>query len=148
MQIRRATAADAPAVVQHMQCYWDFEEITGFEAARSTALLRGFLSNPHQGSCWIAEHEGRVQGYLLAVLVFSFEHGGLMAEVDELFVSQSARSAGIGSSLLERAERDLRAAGVVRLQLQLNVNNRRGRDFYLRQGFEPREAYELYEKSL
>jgi ribosomal protein S18 acetylase RimI-like enzyme len=148
MQIRRATAADAPAIVPQMQRYWEFEGMAGFDRSHAIALLQGFLSNPHQGLCWIADHEGAVDGYLLAVLVFSFEHGGMMAEIDELFVAQTLRSAGIGSSLLAAAERDLRAAGAVRLQLQLNVNNERGREFYVRNGFEPREAYDLYEKPL
>jgi GNAT superfamily N-acetyltransferase len=148
MQIRRATTADAPAIVPQMQRYWDFEGIAGFDQSHATALLQGFLSNPHQGLCWIADHAGGVDGYLLAVLVFSFEHGGTTAEIDELFVAQSLRSAGIGSSLLAAAERDLRALGAVRLQLQLNVNNKRGRKFYVRKGFEPRDAYDLYEKPL
>jgi GNAT superfamily N-acetyltransferase len=148
MQIRRATAADAPAIVLQMQRYWEFEAIAGFDPSHAAAMLQGFLSNPQQGLCWIADHEGGVDGYLVAVLVFSFEHGGMMAEIDELFVAQTLRSSGIGSSLLATAERDLRAAGVVRLQLQLNVNNKRGREFYVRNGFEPREAYDLYEKPL
>ena len=148
MQFRRATAADAPGIAPHMQRYWEFEGIAGFEQSRSCALLAGFLSNPQQGAGWIADHAGRIEGYLLAVLMFSFEHGGLMAEIDEFYVDPSRRSAGTGSLLLAAAERDLRAAGVVRLQLQVSVENKRGRGFYRRNGFEARAGYELYEKPL
>jgi GNAT superfamily N-acetyltransferase len=148
MQIRRAAAADAPGIAPHMRRYWEFEGIEGFDQARAIASLAGFLSNPQQGAGWIAEHAGRIEGYLLAVLMFSFEHGGMMAEIDEFYVDPSRRSAGTGSLLLEAAERDLRAAGVVRLQLQLGVDNQRGRGFYQRNGFAPRAEYELYEKPL
>jgi GNAT superfamily N-acetyltransferase len=148
MQIRRATAADAPGIAPHMQRYWEFEGIVGFDQRRAGASLVGFLSNPQQGAAWIADDAGRIQGYLLAVLMFSFEHGGMMAEIDEFYVDTSRRSTGTGSLLLEAAERDLRAAGVVRLQLQLNVDNKRGRGFYRRKGFEARAGYELYEKPL
>jgi GNAT superfamily N-acetyltransferase len=148
MQIRRATASDAPAIAPHMRRYWEFERIAGFDHSSAIASLAGFLSNPQQGAGWIADHAGRVDGYLLAVLVFSFEHGGMMAEIDELYVDPSQRSAGTGSLLLATAERDLRAAGVIRLQLQLNVENKRGREFYQRNGFEARAGYELHEKPL
>jgi GNAT superfamily N-acetyltransferase len=148
MHIRRATTADAPGIAPHMRRYWEFERIAGFDQPRAVASLAGFLSNPQQGSGWIADHAGRIDGYLLAVLVFSFEHGGVMAEIDEFYVDPSRRSAGTGSLLLEAAERDLRAAGVVRLQLQLNAENKRGREFYRRNGFEARAGYDLYEKPL
>jgi GNAT superfamily N-acetyltransferase len=148
MQIRRATAADAPGIAPHMERYWEFEGIAGFDQRRASASLMGFLSNPQQGAGWIADDAGRIQGYLLAVLMFSFEHGGMMAEIDEFYVDASRRSTGTGSFLLEAAERDLRAAGVVRLQLQLNLDNKRGRGFYRRKGFEARAGYELYEKPL
>jgi len=148
MQIRRATAADAPGIAPHMHRYWEFERIAGFDQSRAIASLAGFLSNPQQGAAWIAEHAGRIEGYLLAVLMFSFEHGGMMAEIDEFYVDASRRSTGTGSLLLEAAERDLRAVGVVRLQLQLNIENKRGRGFYQLKGFEARAGYELYEKPL
>jgi GNAT superfamily N-acetyltransferase len=148
MDIRRAAPGDAPEIAGLMQRYWAFEGIGGFEHSSATRLLRELLSKPERGAGWVADLEHRIQGYLVAVYVFSLEHGGLMAEIDEFFVAPTIRSAGVGSMLLKTAERDLLAAGAVRLQLQLNIDNKSGREFYLRHGFEPREGYELYEKAL
>ncbi len=71
-----------------------------------------------------------------------------MAEIDELFVCDAARSAGVGSLLVRRAEVDLAAQGLVRLQLQLGVGNENARRFYERHGFQRRSSYELFDKSL
>jgi GNAT superfamily N-acetyltransferase len=106
------------------------------------------IGAPERGLIWVAEADRGLCGYLLAVLVFSLEHGGTMAEIDEVFVAESARSSGLGSLLLAGAEQALAERGVVRLQLQLGVLNRRGRAFYERQGFRDRSGYELLDKPL
>ena len=128
--------------------YWDFESIDGFDAPRIVGLLSDLLSQPERGACWVAEKDGRLCGYLLAVFMFSLEHGGLMAEIDEVFVSEDMRSTGLGSLLVARAERELAERGLVRLQLQLGVGNDRARLFYERHGFRRRAGYELLDKPL
>ena len=102
--IEAGTLADVPQILALMEEYWRFEGIGGFEQARAAALLRHLLSRPHLGTVWAARAAGRVVGYLIAVLVFSFEYQGLVAEIDELFVSPQARRDGIGTALLEVAE--------------------------------------------
>jgi GNAT superfamily N-acetyltransferase len=146
VRVRRATITDAGGIAVLVARYWEFEQIEGFDFARIERLLRTLLSNPQQGACWVAELDGRLSGYLLAVILFSLEHGGMMAEIDEVFVTAAARSGGVGSLLLAAAERDLAASGVVRVQLQLGVANTRGREFYERHGFRRRPGYELYDK--
>jgi GNAT superfamily N-acetyltransferase len=135
VQIRPASTADVAGIALLVRHYWELECIVGFDQSRVTHVLRELLSKPDRGAGWVADSDGRIGGYLLAVFVFSLEHGGMMAEIDELFVAPTQRSTGVGSLLLEAAQRDLAASGTVRLQLQLNVENKRGRQFYLRNGF-------------
>jgi GNAT superfamily N-acetyltransferase len=148
MQMRRATIAEAPGIAALVERYWEIERIPGFDQSRVTLQLQELLSKPERGAGWIADTGSGIVGYLLAVFTFSLEHGGLMAEIDEFFVMPTHRSTGLGASLLEMAEHDLRAAGSVRLQLQLNVDNERAREFYRRRGFQSRAGYELHEKPL
>jgi GNAT superfamily N-acetyltransferase len=148
MAIRLATVGDIAAVAGLVERYWEFESIGGFDRPRIEALLRDLLSAPERGACWVAESEGGVCGYLLAVFMFSLEHGGLMAEIDEVFVSPEMRSAGVGTTMLATAERDLAGRGLVRLQLQLGVGNRGARRFYERLGLRRRAGYELLDKPL
>ena len=146
MLIRLAAMGDVAAVASLVQRYWDFEAITGFDRRRIEILFSELLAQPERGACWVAETDGRICGYLLAVFMFSLEHGGLMAEIDEIYVSPELRSKRAGSLLLAQAERDLARQGLVRLQLQLGVDNHRGRVFYERHGFLRRAGYELLDK--
>jgi GNAT superfamily N-acetyltransferase len=148
MLIRFASTEDAAAIASLVESYWQFEAIEGFDRLRVATLLAQLISEPQRGACWVAEADGRLAGYLLAVFVFSLEHGGLMAEIDEVFVSDAFRSAGLGSLLVTRAERDLAERGMVRLQLQLGVHNESARRFYQRHGFLRRAGYELFDKAL
>jgi GNAT superfamily N-acetyltransferase len=148
LRIRRATTADIAVLASLVQDYWVFESIAGFDRLRVESLLRDLMADPQRGACWVAEEDGRLCGYLLAVIMFSLEHGGLMAEIDEVFVSREARSAGIGSLLVSCAERDLAGRGMLRLQLQLGIDNPRARLFYERRGFQRRAGYELLDKPL
>jgi GNAT superfamily N-acetyltransferase len=148
MLLRLATPGDVAQVAALVEQYWEFESIGGFARPRIEALLGGLLAEPQRGACWVAEADGRLCGYLLAVFMFSLEHGGLMAEIDEVFVSREMRSAGVGSHLVARAERDLAERGLVRLQLQLGIDNHRARLFYERHGFRRRAGYELLDKPL
>jgi GNAT superfamily N-acetyltransferase len=148
VQIRVATAADISGVASLAQRYWEFEAIDGFDRPRIETLLRDLISAPERGACWVADAGGQLCGYLLAVFMFSLEHGGLMAEIDELFVSQEMRSTGVGALLVTQAERELAQRGLVRLQLQLGVGNERARLFYERRGFRPRAGYDLLDKPL
>jgi GNAT superfamily N-acetyltransferase len=148
MLIRQAVTADAAGVASLAEQYWEFESIQGFDRLRIETLLRRLLSQPERGACWVAEVDGRLCGYLLAVYMFSLEHGGLMAEIDEVYVSEQKRSMGVGALLVAQAERDLLTRGLVRLQLQLGVANNRARAFYERHGFRRRAGYELLDKAL
>jgi ribosomal protein S18 acetylase RimI-like enzyme len=147
-RIQIGTLADAPQIAALMEAYWRFEGIAGFESARAAALLAHLLSQPHLGTVWTARAADRVVGYLIAVLVFSFEYQGLVAEIDELFVSPQARRDGIGTALLDVAEASLTARGCTCVQLQLNAANDAAHAFYHRRGYVARANYALLDKKL
>src|ERR1700722_18202598 len=107
--IQAGTLADVPQIIALMEEYWTFEGIAGFERARAAGLLRHLLLQPHLGTVWAAREGGRVIGYLVAVLIFSFEYQGLVAEIDELYVSPQVRRGGIGTAILDVAEASLAA---------------------------------------
>jgi ribosomal protein S18 acetylase RimI-like enzyme len=148
MPVRFAAMADVAGIAALAERYWEFEGIDGFDRPRIESILGNLISAPHLGACWVAVADDRLCGYLVAVFMLSLEHGGLMAEIDEVFVSQDMRSAGFGSLLVTTAERELAARGLRRLQLQLGADNERARSFYERHGFRPRAGYNLLDKPL
>ena len=148
MSVRPAAPNDIPPLLALVRRYWEFEGIEGFAALRIELVLQRLLAEPRLGAIWVAESDGRLVGYLIAVLVLSVEHRGLMAEIDEFFVLPEARSRGVGRQLLAAAETALAARGCVRLQLQLGVANSEARAFYQRRGYTRRAGYELLDKPL
>jgi GNAT superfamily N-acetyltransferase len=148
MSVRPAAPNDIPPLLALVRRYWEFEGIEGFAALRIELVLQRLLAEPRLGAIWVAESDGRLVGYLIAVLVLSVEHRGLMAEIDEFFVLPEARSRGVGRQLLAAAETALAARGCVRLQLQLALANSEARAFYQRRGYTARAGYELLDKHL
>jgi ribosomal protein S18 acetylase RimI-like enzyme len=136
------------ALMNLVEQYWQFENLPGFDAHRAEHLLRAALFADDRARCGMAEQAGEVGGYLLAVLVFSLEHGGRMAEIDELFVTPAFRGRGVGDALLREAEKALQESGVTRLQLQLGSGNARARDFYTARGYGRRSGFDLWDKAL
>jgi GNAT superfamily N-acetyltransferase len=146
--IRAASLKDVSALAILVEQYWSFEAIPGFDTHRVEELLRAALGADGRARCWLAEQAGEPAGYLLAVLVFSLEHGGMMAEIDEFFVTPAFRGQGIGAALLNEAERVLRESGARRLQLQLASANTRAREFYVARGYGRRSSFDLWDKAL
>jgi GNAT superfamily N-acetyltransferase len=148
MAVRPAAIADVQALLPLIARYWELEGIRDFNPARIGQLLNALIASQALGAVWVAESAGILSGYLIIVWVLSFEHQGLMAEIDELFVSEAARSQGTGAALVAAAESWLKRRGAVRLQLQLGTQNQRARDFYRRCGYTARAGYELWDKPL
>ena len=148
MAIRAAPPSDVPQLLSLVRRYWEFEQIAGFQALRVELVLKQLLAEPRLGAAWVAEEDGRLAGYLIAVRVLSVEHQGLMAEIDELYVLPEARSRGVGGRLLAAAETALAAPGCVRLQLQLAAGNSEARAFYESRGYAARDADRLLDKAL
>ena len=147
-EIRAATVADVPALVPLVEQYWLFEDIAQFDAARVGRELSRALADPALMSGWIARVKGEAVGYLLAVYVFSLEHLGLTAEIDEFFVLPGARSGGIGDKLLRLAEAEFRRRQCTNVFLQIGKGNDRARIFYRAHGFDGRDGFDLLDKML
>jgi ribosomal protein S18 acetylase RimI-like enzyme len=147
-QIRQATANDVPLLLPLVAAYWAFEDITGFDLSRVSSQLARLLGEPRFGCGWIALVDGVPVGYLVGVYVFSLEHLGLTAEIDEFFVLPQYRSHGIGVEMLRVAELEFIHAGCTNVSLQLSRDNDSARAFYHRRGYTERSRYELLDKML
>ncbi|MEX2151336.1 MAG: GNAT family N-acetyltransferase [Steroidobacteraceae bacterium] len=148
MKIRPITAADIPGLLPLVEQYWIFEDIAGFDGSRIARQLLRLCNDPRLGAGWIAEEKGRPVGYLLAVFIFSLEHLGLTAEIDEFFLLPRARGHGAGSALLAATEAEATRRECRNISLQLARGNEAARDFYRRQGYSERSGFELLDKML
>ena len=147
-ETRRIASKDIPALLPLIEQYWIFEDVAGFDALRITKQLERFCADAALGSGWIATIRGQSVGYLLAVYVFSLEHLGLTAEIDEFFVLPSARGKGLGDELLKLAEAEFIRRGCTNVALQLGKGNDRARVFYRAHGYDERAGFELLDKRM
>ena len=151
MIVRRAHTADAAPLLALVARYWAFEGLPGFEPGAVQGALERLLSSPGIGAVWVAERPDepvRWVGYLSLVYVFSLEHRGMTAEIDEFFVLPDQRALGFGSRLLRQAELESVRQGCTNISLQVARSNHHARAFYARRGYAARPAFELLEKSL
>lgn len=146
--IRPMAKSDIPALLRLVEEYWIFEGIAGFDPASVTKELERFLADPALGSSWIAWAGHDAAAYLIAVYVFSLEHLGLTAEIDEFFVLPSFRGREIGSELLQLAESEFIGRKCTNVSLQLGHENDRARTFYRANGYAERAGFELLDKML
>ncbi len=145
---RPAHTGDVDQITDLVDHYWAFEQIAGFDRRTVRQQLTRLITSDQLGTALVATHEHTLIGYLLLVYVFSLEHRGLTAEIDELFVLTESRSQGHGAALLRLAETIAVSRGCSHLSLQLGRQNGRGRSFYQRHGFSRRGGFELLEKHL
>lgn len=148
IKIQKAEIKDVPFFLPLIESYWRFEGVPGFDSKRIEVQLKLLFSYPSLGAGWIAMMEGAAVGYLLAVYVFSLEHFGLTAEIDEFFVLPPHRGQGVGKTLLNTAEHDFVRTGCTNVSLQLSRGNDSARGFYHHRGYTDRSTYELLEKAL
>ncbi len=148
VEIKQATADDIPSLLKLVEQYWGFENISGFEPVRLATQLERLCSTPQLGCSWIAYEGDTPVGYLLAVYVFSLEHGGLTAEIDEFFMLSQYRGHGVGSAMLQAAESTFIRAGCTNVSLQLAHGNDTARVFYRRNGYKERSGYGLLDKTI
>ncbi len=146
--VRRAMPAEVPVLLGLVEQYWSFEKLPGFDRTQVATQLKRLLSQERLGCGWLAEVGGEPAGYLIAVYVFSLEHLGRTAEIDEMFVLPRFRSRGLASKLLLEAEQRFVDAGCTNVSLQLSRANNAARAFYRRHGYAERAGFELLDKTL
>lgn len=137
--------ADIEATVAMMA---DFYAIDGYpmERQRSKALFREFIANENLGRCWLIERDAEVAGYVILAFIFSFEFGGKLAFVDELYIKAEFRGKGIGKDTIDFIKSEARALDLKLLYLEVEHHNSAAKKLYLDKGFESHKRQLLYHK--
>ncbi len=145
---RLARHDDIEAIVTLVGHYWTFEGLDGFDEDEVAEQLDYLLSDRRLGEVWVCGPADALSGYLIAVYVFSLEHKGLTAEIDEFFVLPALRGRGLGQSLLGAAEARFRELRCTNVSLQLARENDAARLFYRERGYADRNRFGLLDKDL
>ncbi len=106
-----------------------------FDASAHRKLVAYFLTNVHLGSIWLVLSAEKEIGYIALTYGFSFEFGGRSAFIDEFFISEAYRSAGLGALALQKMQQKMEELGLNTLHLQTESYNTRAKRLYESLGF-------------
>lgn len=125
---------DIEILVAMMQ---DFYAIDGYpiNAEVSKGLFQNFIENQNSGRAWLIESNGEVAGYVILTFIFSFEFGGWIAFVDELYIKESFRGKGIGKSSIDFIKQEAHRLELKLLYLEVEHHNSNAKKLYLDKGF-------------
>ena len=127
--------ADIEVITQMMQ---DFYAIDNYpmDVEVTKTLFQEFISNEHLGKSWLIYSENEIVGYIILTFIFSFEYGGKIAFVDELFIKETARGKGIGKEAIQFIQREVPKLSLKLLYLEVEPHNENAQKLYLAHDFE------------
>ena len=127
--------ADISIITQMMQ---DFYAIDNYpmDVEVAKTLFQEFISNEHLGKSWLIYSENEIVGYIILTFIFSFEYGGKIAFVDELFIKETARGKGIGKEAIQFIQREVPKLSLKLLYLEVEPHNENAQKLYLAHDFE------------
>ena len=127
--------ADIEIITQMMQ---DFYAIDNYpmDVEVTKTLFQEFISNEHLGKSWLIYSESEIVGYIILTFIFSFEYGGKIAFLDELFIKETARGKGIGKEAIQFIQREVPKLSLKLLYLEVEPHNENAQKLYLAHDFE------------
>jgi GNAT superfamily N-acetyltransferase len=96
-----------------------------------------FIARPELGFVWLAFRGDEAVGMCVVCYAISTSLGAAVGKLDDVFIADGARGQGVGSAMLRALGRELKAAGVLRIDSAVHVKNTEAARFYARAGFKP-----------
>ena len=134
--VRSATVEDAEAVSNLLieQLREHTIDTPGDAVSR---VVSGLLADNRRGFILIARQGARTIGVAYVSFVWTLEHGGKSAWLEELYVVPEERNRGIGKALLAAVLQTAEAAGCIAIDLEVDSEHSRAEHLYAREGFAP-----------
>ena len=127
--------ADIEVITQMMQNFYAIDNYPmDVEVAKN--LFQEFITNEHLGKSWLIYSENEVVGYIILTFIFSFEYGGKIAFVDELFIKETARGKGFGKEAIQFIQSEVPKLSLKLLYLEVEPHNENAQKLYLAHDFE------------
>jgi ribosomal protein S18 acetylase RimI-like enzyme len=139
VQIRPATVADAAEIgrlYQQSAAYLQsLGDTTDYQFNADVFLRDGFGDNAAFATI-VAVENGIVLGYLIYQFTYDTDRAIRILYVLDLLVDSAVRGKGIGTALMDDANRIAKENGATELQWAVYIHNRQATDFYQKWGGE------------
>lgn len=144
VEVRRATAADAPAFLELVRALAEYERLDPPDAAARERLVRDGFGAPPRFDLWIARVEGTPCGYALAFETYSSFLALPTLYLEDLFVLPARRARGVGKALFLAVAGEARRRRCGRMEWAVLTWNEMALGFYERLGARRLEDWTSY----
>lgn len=135
MEITKASVSDIPDLCRLLDILFSQElEFSPDQSAQVKGLSK-IIENPEIGHIIVAKANGNIVGMVNVLFTVSTALGGRVAIFEDMVVMPGARSAGIGSQLLEGAIQSAKLSCCKRVTLLTDRENTSAQRFYAKHGF-------------
>ena len=126
--------SDIATITAMMQ---DFYAIDNYpiEVETTKKMFHEFIFTENLGTAWLIVSDTEIAGYIILTYVFSFEYGGRIALLDELFIKETARGKGIGKEAIQFIQQESPKLSLKLLYLEVEPHNENAQKLYLAQDF-------------
>lgn len=133
-EIREAQPSDFERVVKLLSHQLEEHSIALPEDSLRRAT-QGLIGHPDRGRIFTATVNGELIGVAVVCFLWTLEHGGLAAWLDELYIEPSHRRSGIGQRLVEAAIALASEQGCIALDLEVEADHEAAERLYRKLGF-------------
>ncbi|RSB42808.1 MULTISPECIES: GNAT family N-acetyltransferase [Brevundimonas] len=138
LTVRRAAAADAARIHALMRALAEHEGLTSYLAATPYTLEQALSAQPPRAAFLLAEVDGRATGFVSWTRVYGVWRGADYLNLDDLFVVEAARGAGVGEALMRGFAAEAAVEGLSG-RWEVRTDNYGARRFYARLGADQEE---------
>ena len=135
MEITKASVSDIPDLCRLLDILFSQEvEFSPDQSAQIKGLSQ-IIENPEIGHIIVAKENENIIGMVNVLFTVSTALGGRVAIFEDMVVAPDARSAGVGSQLLEGAIQSAKLSYCKRVTLLTDRENTSAQRFYAKHGF-------------
>ncbi|HSP16412.1 MAG TPA: GNAT family N-acetyltransferase [Thermoanaerobaculia bacterium] len=144
LNIRVATEADIPLILQFIRDLAEYERLADKVVATEDTLRTALFGHPRFAEVLIGEADGQPAGFALFFHNFSTFLGRPGIYLEDLFVKPEFRGRGYGKTLLARLAAIARARDCGRLEWAVLTWNEPAIEFYKKLGANPLDDWKVF----
>lgn len=128
------TKENIPTIVNLMV---NFYAIDGYPINKenTTNLFSEFVNKPESGKCFVIKYDNEICGYTILIQFFSFEMGGYVLLLDELYIDNNFQGKGIGKKAMEFIKQFAQENNYKKIVLEVEPHNQRAIQLYQKENF-------------
>jgi ribosomal protein S18 acetylase RimI-like enzyme len=137
---RIAENSDTEILVEFIREFHEVEHLP-FDDNSVRTMLAEILNDDSLGRVWLIQDGSEPIGYIVLTFGYSLEFQGRNGLIDELYIRESHRGQGIGTSALQFVEGVCPSLGIQALHLEVDRKNTAAQGLYRKVGFEDHDRY-------